>query len=105
MFVGRGREMSIAPKVSGLFGIREKEVAVKSFPLSQAPSQILLKVVQICGDHDLCTRVAATGIQLGSLMKVRRIGSSSFCLARVSRSKDIISLCGEITEKICVIRK
>jgi hypothetical protein len=97
--------MSIDQKISGLFGISEKETAVKSFPLSQAPNQILLKVVQIRGDHDLCTRVAAAGIQLGSLMKIRRIGSSSSCLARVSRSKDIISLHGEITEKICVIRK
>jgi Fe2+ transport system protein FeoA len=97
--------MSIAPKVSGLFGIREKEAAVKSFPLSQAPNQILLKVVQIRADDVLCARVSAMGIRLGSLITVRRIGSSSSCLARVNRSRHIISLCGEITDKIRVIHK
>lgn len=97
--------MLVDQKISGLFGIRAKEVAGKSFPLSQAPNQKLLKVVQIRGDQDLCARIAAMGIQLGSLMKVRRIGSSSSCLARVSRSKHIISLCGEITDKIRVIHK
>jgi Fe2+ transport system protein FeoA len=107
VFMTGGEEMSVDQKISGLFGIKAKEVAGKSFPLSQAPNQKLLKVVQIRGDHDLCARVAAMGIQLGSLMKVRRIGSgsSSSCLARVSRSKHIISLCGEITEKIRVIHK
>lgn len=100
-----GEEMSVDQKMSGLFGIRASEAGGKSFPLSQAPNQKLLKVVQIRGDNDLCARVAAMGIQLGSLMKVRRIGSSSSCLARVSRSKHIISLCGEITEKIRVVHK
>jgi Fe2+ transport system protein FeoA len=91
-------------KVSALFGIKTNAVAVRSFPLSQAPDQKLLRVVQIRGDQDVCSRVASMGIQLGSLMKVRRIGSSALCLARVGRG-NIISLSREITERIRVVHK
>lgn len=89
---------------SSLFGIRGKELDDKSFPLSQAPNQQPLKVVQIRGDGTLCARIAAMGIQLGSVMKVRRIGPAS-CLARVSRSRHIISLDGKAAERIWVTNK
>jgi Fe2+ transport system protein FeoA len=97
--------MSIAPKAAGLLRIRKKKTAVESFPLYQAPGQILLKVVQIRADDDLCARITTMGIRLGSLITVRRIGSSSSCLARVNGSRHIISLCGQITRKIWVVRK
>lgn len=97
--------MSIAPKAAGRLRAREKKAAVESFPLSQAPDQIRLKVVQIRADDDLCARFTAMGIRLGSLMTVRRIGSSSSCLARVNGSRHIISLCGQITRKIWVVLK
>jgi len=92
-------------KASGRFGIKKEAMESKPVPLSKAPNQKLLKVVQIRGGHDLCHRVAALGIHLGVLIKVRRMGSSSSCLARISKGKQIISLRGEITEKIHVIYK
>lgn len=89
---------------AGVFGIRSKGSDEKSFPLTQAPSHMPLKVVQIRGEFDLCSRIAAMGIQLGSIMKVRRIGRTS-CLAQVSRSKHIISLGGKVAERIWVTTK
>ncbi|MEN6440337.1 MAG: FeoA domain-containing protein [Syntrophobacter sp.] len=97
--------MSANQNAFGLFGVRKESAESKSVPLSKAPNHKLLKVVQIRGNRDLCGRVAALGIQLGVLIKVRRMGSSSSCLALVSKSKQIISLSGEITEKIHVIYK
>jgi len=88
----------------GLFGINARETGDKAFPLSKAPSKKPLKVVQIRGEYELCARIAALGIQLGSVMKVRRIGPAS-CLAQVSRSRHIISLGGKIAEKIWVTSK
>ncbi len=76
----------------------------KSFPLSQAPNQKPLKVVQIRAGQDLSARIAAAGIQPGSVMQVRRIGPS-FCIARIGRSRSSISLGVKIAGKIWVTHK
>ncbi len=91
-------------KTRGFFGISTNDLDEKAFPLSQAPSLMPLKVVKIRGEYELCSRIAAMGIQLGSVMKVRRIGSAS-CLAQVARSRQVISLGGKVADRIWVTSK
>lgn len=76
----------------------------KPIPLSQAPNQKPLKVVQIRAGQVLSARIAAVGIQPGSVMQVRRIGPS-FCLARVGRSRQSVSLGVKVAGKIWVTHK
>ncbi|MCE5335735.1 MAG: ferrous iron transport protein A [Desulfobacteraceae bacterium] len=86
--------------VSSLFGIRTEDADGKQFSLYHAPSQKVLKVVQVRGDVHLCALIAEMGIYPGSTLKQRKVGSS--CLVRVNKKRHILSLDRKISEKIIV---
>ena len=70
-----------------------------SIPLSQAPLQEKLKIVNIKGEKDLCAKIAEIGIYSGATIQIRMIGN--ICLVRTG--KNFIKMSNQLIECISVI--
>lgn len=69
----------------------------ESYPLFHAREQEPLRVVGLAGDPSLITR---TGICPGSILKMRRVGSS--CLVLVTGKRNPLCLCRRLCKRIIV---
>ncbi|MEN6437128.1 MAG: hypothetical protein ABFD97_00960 [Syntrophobacter sp.] len=87
-------------KGSVLFGIAPDERQGESCSLFRAPGQQALRVVRFMGNPGPHAQVIQTGIRLGSILRMRRVGGS--CMVRVTGKQALLCLSRSLCEKIIV---
>jgi len=97
----RGRApLSMTKKGREIFGIGFDDQQGDSYSLSNAPGQEGLRVIRFTGNSEHRAHVARTGIRLGSVLRMRRVGLC--CMVRVIGKHGLLCLSRNLCEKIIV---